>query len=93
MSSNEDFRLGADHMTISKLTAAALVASTLMVSGCATAMVTGAVVGTAATVTKVAAKTTIGAGKLAYKGTKAVVKGTGRLLTSDDEDVPANGAQ
>jgi len=80
-------------MSISKFFAASLLASTLMVSGCATAVVTGAVVGTAATVTKVAAKTTIGAGKLAYKGTKAVVKGTGRLLSSDDEELPPEGAQ
>jgi hypothetical protein len=56
-------------------------------------MVTGAVVGTAATATKIAVKTTVGAGKLAYKGTKAVVKGTGRLLSSDDEDLPAEGAR
>ena len=56
----------------------------LSLSGCATAMVTGAVVGTAATATKVVVKTGVGAGKLAYKGTKAVVKG-GAALVSDDE--------
>jgi hypothetical protein len=80
-------------MTIAKFASVAVIASTLMVSGCATAMVTGAVVGTAATATKIAVKTTVGAGKLAYKGTKAVVKGTGRLLSSDDEDLPAEGAR
>ena len=64
-----------------------------MVSGCATAVVTGAVVGTAATATKVAVKTTVGAGKLAYKGTKAVVKGTGKLLSSDDEELPEDSVQ
>jgi hypothetical protein len=80
-------------MSITKFVSAAVIASTLMVSGCATAMVTGAVVGTAATATKIAVKTTVGAGKLAYKGTKAVVKGTGRLLSSDDEDLPAEGAR
>ena len=80
-------------MTISKIVAATLIGSTLLLSGCATAMVTGAVVGTAATVTKVAVKTTVGAGKLAYRGTKAAVKGTGRLLSSDEDDLPAEGAQ
>ena len=80
-------------MTISKFAAATLIGSTLLLSGCATAMVTGAVVGTAATVTKVAVKTTVGAGKLAYRGTKAAVKGTGRLLSSDEEELPADGAQ
>lgn len=80
-------------MSITKFVSAAVIASTLMLSGCATAMVTGAVVGTAATATKIAVKTTVGAGKLAYKGTKAVVKGTGRLLSSDDEDLPAEGAR
>ncbi len=80
-------------MTISKFAAVTLVGLSLLVSGCATAMVTGAVVGTAATVTKVAVKTTVGAGKLAYRGTKAAVKGTGRLLSSSEEDLPAEGAQ
>ena len=80
-------------MTISKFVSVPLIASTLMVSGCATAVVTGAVVGTAATATKVAVKTTVGAGKLAYKGTKAVVKGTGKLLSSDDEELPEDSVQ
>jgi len=52
--------------------------SGLLLSGCATMMVTGAVVGAAATATKYAVKGTIGAGKLVYKGTKAAVKGTDR---------------
>ncbi len=56
-------------------------------SGCATIAVTGAVVGTAATVTKVAVKGTVGAGKLAYKGTKAVVKGTARVIKKDDPEL------
>ena len=57
-----------------------------LLSGCATAMVTGAVVSTAATATKVAVTTTVGAGELAYKGTKAVVKGAANVVTDDDED-------
>ncbi len=57
--------------------------SLVLVSGCATAMVTGAVVGTAATATKVAVKTTVGAGKLAYRGTKYAVKGTQKMISSD----------
>ncbi len=62
----------------------------LSLSGCATAVVTGAVVGTAATATKVAVKGTVGAGKLAYRGTKAVVKGTAHLLSDEEEfgDLP-----
>jgi len=55
-------------------------------SGCATAVVGGAVVGTAATVTKYAVKGTVGAGKLAYRGTKAAVKGTAKLISSDDDE-------
>ncbi|MDD9908075.1 MAG: hypothetical protein OXR62_00120 [Ahrensia sp.] len=58
-----------------------VVVSALTLSGCATAMVTSAVVGTAATATKVAVKGTVGATKLAYRGTKAVVKGTSNLVT------------
>ena len=65
------------------LVAAAL---TLPLGGCATSVVTGAVVGTATTVTKVAAKTTIGAGKLAYRGTKAAVNGTRRLIADDPSE-------
>jgi len=49
-------------------------------------MVTGAVVGTAASATKLAVKGTVGAGKMVYKGTKAAVKGTANLLSDDDED-------
>lgn len=60
--------------------------SSLALSGCATMMVTGAVVGAAATATKYAVKGTVGAGKLAYKGTKAVVKGTANLITGDEEE-------
>ncbi len=58
----------------------------LMLSGCAAAMVTSSVVGTTATVTRVAVKGTVGAGKLAYRGTKAVVKGTGRLISSGESN-------
>ena len=58
----------------------------LSLSGCATAMVTGAVVGTAASATKLAVKGTVGAGKLAYKGGKAAVKGTASLLSDNDEE-------
>ena len=61
-----------------------MIVSGLVLPGCATAMVTSAVVGTAATATKVAVKGTVGAGKLAYRGTKTVVKGTGRLLSSGE---------
>ncbi len=65
-----------------------VVSASLLLSGCATVAVTSAVVGTAATVTKVAVKGTVGAGKLAYRGTKAAVKGTGKLLSSSrDADV------
>ncbi|MFD0916333.1 hypothetical protein ACFQ14_07945 [Pseudahrensia aquimaris] len=60
--------------------------SALVLSGCATAVVTGAVVGTAATATKVAVKTTVGAGKIAYRGTKAVVKGGAALMADDEAD-------
>ncbi|MEL7273638.1 MAG: hypothetical protein AAGK33_09390 [Pseudomonadota bacterium] len=45
----------------------------LCLQGCATAMVTTAVVGTA----KVAVKGTAGVAKLGYAGTKLAVKGTG----------------
>jgi len=58
----------------------------LPLGGCATAMITGAVVGTAASATKLAVKGTVGAGKLAYKGTKAAVKGTANLLSDDDDE-------
>jgi len=63
-----------------------MIGLSLVLSGCATAMVTSAVVGTAATVTSVAVKGTVGAGKLAYRSTKAVAKGTGRLISSDESD-------
>lgn len=62
-------------------------------SGCATAVVTGAVVGTAATATKVAVKTTVGAGKLAYRGTKAAVKGTAALMSDDEDEAEDGGSQ
>ncbi len=58
----------------------------LSLSGCATAMVGSAIVGTTATATRVAVKSTVGAGKLAYRGTKAAVKGTTRLLTDEEQD-------
>ncbi len=51
-------------------------------SGCATAAVTGAVVGTAATATKLAVKGTVGTTKLVYRGTKAIHKS----LNNQDED-------
>ncbi len=59
--------------------------ASLILSACATTIV----VGTAAKVGKVAVKTTVGAGKLAYRGTKAVAKGTSRLLTDDEEATPS----
>ncbi len=66
-------------------------AGVLALSGCATATigsaVVGGVVGGVATTAKYAVKGTVGAGKLVYRGGKAVVKGTGRLL-SDDKQVP-----
>ncbi|MEN0041665.1 MAG: hypothetical protein AAF764_10070 [Pseudomonadota bacterium] len=69
------------------LTAIAL-CSALALQGCATAMVTGAVVGTTVSATKLAVKGTVGASKLAFRGTKAVVGGTARALSADDgEDV------
>jgi len=63
----------------------AIVVLAVSISGCATS----AVVGGAVAVTKVAAKTTVGAGKLAYRGTKAAVKGTAALLTDEvpEEDL------
>ncbi|MEE9375644.1 MAG: hypothetical protein V3V04_04860 [Rhizobiaceae bacterium] len=61
----------------------------LLLSGCATAGVGGAIVGGVATTAKYAVKGTVGAGKLVYRGGKAVVKGTKRLL-SDDEEVPSS---
>ncbi len=63
-----------------------LMVCVLFLNGCATAMVGSAVVGTTATVTKVAVKGTVGAGKLAYRGTKAAVKGTAGLLSDDEQD-------
>ncbi|MEM8749041.1 MAG: hypothetical protein AAGF28_01980 [Pseudomonadota bacterium] len=56
-------------------------------SGCAAAVVTGAVVGTAATATKLAVKGTVGAGKLAYKGTKATVGAASNMVRRDDDIV------
>ncbi len=56
----------------------------LGLSGCATAAIGSAVVGGVAKTTKYAVKGTVGAGKLVYRGTKAAVQGTKRLL-SDDE--------
>lgn len=43
-----------------------------------------AVVGTTVTATKYAVKGTVGAGKLVYRGGKAVVKGTANALSDDD---------
>ena len=69
----------------------------LLLSGCATAMVTGAVVGTAATAVKTTAKvgafavkttakTAVGAGRLAYRGARAIAGG-------DDCDADCEGPQ
>lgn len=63
-----------------------VVCAALAVQGCATAVVTGAVVGTTVSATKLAVKGTVGAGKLAYRGTKAVVGGTARMVSGDDEE-------
>ncbi len=52
------------------------------ISGCATAVVTGAVVGTAVTATKLAVKGTVGTTKVVYSGTKAIHKS----LNNEDED-------
>ncbi|EFL91055.1 hypothetical protein [Ahrensia sp. R2A130] len=60
--------------------------SAFALHGCAAAVVTGAVVGTTVGAAKLAVKGTVGAGKLAYRGTKAVVGGTARALSSDDEE-------
>ena len=61
----------------------------LSLSGCATAMVAsavgGAVVGVAGATAKYAVKGTVGVAKLAYKGTKAAVKGTAKLVTPDQK--------
>ena len=66
------------------LISAVLIVGCLNLSGCATAMVGGAILGTTVVATKVAVKGTVGAGKLAYRGTKAAVKGTARLISDDD---------
>ncbi|MEE9313160.1 MAG: hypothetical protein V3V02_00795 [Rhizobiaceae bacterium] len=72
---------------MSRLVPVLALISALILSGCATAAIGSAVVGGVVTTTKYAVKGTVGAGKLVYRGGKAVVKGTGRLL-SDDEKVP-----
>ena len=62
----------------------------LALSGCATAAVTGAVVGTAATATKYAVKGTVavasGAGKLAYHGTSAAINSTRQVVRDKPVD-------
>jgi hypothetical protein len=55
-------------------------------SGCATAIVTGVVVGTAVTATKLAVKGTVGATKLVYKGTNAVHQSLKNEEGDEDEE-------
>ena len=66
-----------------------ILAAAMHLTGCATAMVTGAVVGTATKATSLAVKGTIGATKLAYRGTKAAVSGTARLMRDDEPEDPS----
>jgi len=75
------------HVSVKQFPSILVIGFSLALPGCATAIVTSAVVGTAKTVTTVAVKGTVGAGKLAYRGTKTVVKGTGRLLSGSEPKV------
>ncbi len=56
-----------------KMTAIALLAATVALSACSSGQVIDNTVGVAAGTTKVVAKGAVGAGKLVYKGGKAVV--------------------
>ena len=71
-------------MQTSKTITTAVLASSLALSGCATAAVGSAVVGTTVAATKVVVKGTVGAGKLVYRGGKAVVKGTANAVSNED---------
>lgn len=60
---------------VRKMSIAALVVAGLALSACSTDQVIDNSVGVAAGTTKVVAKGAVGAGKLAYKGGKALVVG------------------
>ena len=61
------------HYVIRKMTAVALISAGLAMAACSTEQAIDNTVGIASGTTKAVAKGAVGAGKLAYKGGKAIV--------------------